>query len=1003
MWWEWNDDRAVVIAIFFFAIEITSNTQTKIFKRKHVYVNMANFAVSNVAVAFVDLATFDELESNYLCGGKDRVTYFMRETRKTSWFSQIPVNLNKGSGQVAFGQEFSVTVSRSGDYLTHAWLRIELPTVQLDQSEWMWGGASKQHSINVKNGNLRSDKVFSDNLNVTGENLYKLLGPSARIRWSKNLAHNMIQKLYLSFNELNAVEMNNSWFDFWAEFMLPSEKTTNYNEMIGNTSRWNNPMAYYATNFAKDYERYRFGYAAPGGVLILPVPLPFSKDTGTALPCAAIPYNEIRLHTVFRNWHDLLVVDYPYGRQYGSAGAPMLSQARREDSEQRLVQALYATWIGKLAYSPDIIRLKATELVRSQDSGNTSISDWLKTINNSNNSANSTAQTTLIASYKTLIDNWTTLIDGASINPPLGLSFYGVTGSTWNPTVPSNLASKYPTIKAGANFGLLATESQNDKPFSTFFPTQRALVNALSSGDFRAGVSSIRGGIGGASFTVGTVTNGAFTLAVQGATTFYNEISAHYSTKPFLSFHGDGAEQTKFAVVLRISNVNISNGVGTIDCAVVEGAPPTQGLTILSAAGTAMTAKAYSLTVNQETYATRDLFLRTTEFGNFRNLSDLVSTIKADYLNEQLKSLDGNVATAVALQMTELNEHIAGASLEDMSKPVFTGLNETFDSQGRLTGVTGVSFNKLTAEDFHTLRNEVCSWNGWAWIADYGRSEPPSVLKRFVEDFGETVSLSPSDVSKLAGGRAPEIVSANWWANYAIVHHSERQQMGKASRDILIEQYQRHSSQQFNLANKLSVDIRFAHAVRALFFAIQNTTFQGDGSTYTSVTDKVDFVGVDRTRTTFLPAIIDNVTLTYENTSRFGNMPSEYFTHVNPHWCASKNNITPGLHMYSYSLDIRNPDPNGHTNYSRLNNVNLMIEASSVAQKANQVWRVEDPSYQDMYTEYRDTISLKTSDAKKLGILPNHVVTRNTYTGVFYALSHTILRVSGGCVGFPLL
>jgi hypothetical protein len=355
------------------------------------------------------------------------------------------------------------------------------------------------------------------------------------------------------------------------------------------------------------------------------------------------------------------------------------------------------------------------------------------------------------------------------------------------------------------------------------------------------------------------------------------------------------------------------------------------------------------------------------------------------------------------MQLTELNEHIAGASLEDMSKPIYTGLNETFDSQGRLTGVTGVSFNKLTSEDFHSLRNEVCSWNGWAWVSDYGRSEPPSVLLRFVDNFGETVSLSPSDVSKLAGGRAPEIISANWWANYAIVHHSERQQMGKSSRDILIEQYQRHSSQQFNLANKLSVDIRFAHAVRALFFAIQNTTFQGDGSTYTTVTDKVDFVGVDRARTTFLQPIIDNVTLTYENTSRFGNMPSEYFTHVNPHWCSSKNNITPGLHMYSYSLDIRNPDPNGHTNYSRLNNVNLMIEASSVAQKANCVWRVEDPSYQDMYSEYRDTVSIKTNDAKRLGILPNYVVTRNTYTGVFYALSHTILRVSGGCVGFPLL
>jgi len=662
------------------------------------------------------------------------------------------------------------------------------------------------------------------------------------------------------------------------------------------------------------------------------------------------------------------------------------------------VQALYATWIGKLAYSPDIIRLKATELVRSQDSGNTSISDWLKTINNTNTSANTAAQTALITAYRTLVENWTGLLANPS-EGGLG-TFYGTT-STWSATKLDNPPGKfYPQVKAAVTNTLQADTAA----FTTFFGSPKALIAGLSSGDFRSGVSCFRGAI--SSTTIFTFTS-ATQITVTNAGTFFTEIAPHQTTKIYLSFHGDGDQQNKCPIVLRIVSVSQGQvqGQGTIDYAVVEGSQPATNATIgpTNTAGLVMTAKAYMLTVNQETYATRDLFSRTTDMGAYRNVSDLVSTIKADYLNEQLKSLDNNVATAVALQMTELNEHIAGASLEDMSKQVFTGLNETFDSQGRLTGVSGVSFNKLTADDFHTLRNEVCSWNGWAWIADYGRSEPPSVLKRFVEEFGETVSLSPSDVSKLAGGRAPEIVSANWWANYAIVHHSERQQMGKASRDILIEQYQRHSSQQFNLANKLSVDIRFAHAVRALFFAIQNTTFQGDGSTYTSVTDKVDFVGVDRTRTTFLPAIIDNVTLTYENTSRFGNMPSEYFTHVNPHWCASKNNITPGLHMYSYSLDIRNPDPNGHTNYSRLNNVNLMIEASSVAQKANQVWRVEDPSYQDMYTEYRDTISLKTSDAKKLGILPNHVVTRNTYTGVFYALSHTILRVSGGCVGFPLL
>jgi len=1001
---------------------------------------MANFAVSNVAVAFVDLATFDELESNYLCGGKDRVTYFMRETRKTSWFSQIPVNLNKGSGQVAFGQEFSVTVSRSGDYLTHAWMRIELPTVQLDQSEWMWGGPSKVYSINVANGNLKHDKVFGDNMSVTGENIYKLLGPSARIRWSKNLAHNLIQKLYLSFNELNAVEMNNAWFDFWAEFMLPSEKKTNYNEMIGNTSRWNNPMEYYATNFAKDYERYRFGYAAPGGVLILPVPLPFSKDTGTSLPCAAIPYNEIRLHTVFRNWHDLLVVDYPYGRQYGSAGAPMLSNSRRTDSEQRLVQALYATWIGKLQYSPDIIRLKSTDLVRTSSAGNVAIADWIKAVNMApTNATAGAAQSTILSEYKALSDAWDALLAlGKPGNSITNTGFY-VGGGTWTTsstyTQKSVSNKQYPKIVPdNAQTNLSITQTSFSK-----YANSIDIIDALSSGSFKD-TSCFKNRLSTSSGNLITFTDGSTSdsgvitvTSSSPAGSLFGTLKTQLATCPYLSFHGDGdANQFAVPVVLLVGISNeasyqltyrVVSGAFTGDktptttTTLANGSTSTVGSVISQSVGITarvaqstnpaiiMNATAIMMSANAETYNKRDLIMRTSSFGTYNNITELVQQIKSDYLNEQLKSINGNVATAVAMQLTELNENIAGACLEDPSKLVYTGApdGQKIDADGRLVDVSGVPFSKLTADDFHMLRNEACSWNGWAWIADYGLSDPPSIIKRFIDEFGETVSLSPSDVSKLAGGRAPEIVSANWWANYAIVHHSERQQMGKSSRDILIEQYQRHSSQQFNLANKLSVDIRFAHAVRALFFAIQNTTFQGDGSTYTAVTDKVDLVGVDRARTTFLQPIIDNVTLTYENTSRFGNMPSEYFTHVNPHWCSSKNNITPGLHMYSYSLDIRNPDPNGHTNFSRLNNVNLMIEASSVAQKANQVWRVEDPSYQDMYTEYRDTVSLKTGDAKKLGILPNYVVTRNTYTGVFYALSHTILRVSGGCVGFPLL
>ena len=77
----------------------------------------------NITSGFIDLATYDELEKS-LYGGLKSTSYFVRETRKSTWFTQIPVVLQRSSGCPDFGEEFSVSVSRAGDYLLDTWLRI---------------------------------------------------------------------------------------------------------------------------------------------------------------------------------------------------------------------------------------------------------------------------------------------------------------------------------------------------------------------------------------------------------------------------------------------------------------------------------------------------------------------------------------------------------------------------------------------------------------------------------------------------------------------------------------------------------------------------------------------------------------------------------------------------------------------------------------------------------------------------------------------------------------
>ena len=85
-------------------------------------------AQSNITSGFIDIATLDEIEK-YMYSGPDAIVYFVRSTLKSTWFTQIPVLLSRNNGNAGFGQEWSVSVSRAGDYLIHVWLRVVVPAV----------------------------------------------------------------------------------------------------------------------------------------------------------------------------------------------------------------------------------------------------------------------------------------------------------------------------------------------------------------------------------------------------------------------------------------------------------------------------------------------------------------------------------------------------------------------------------------------------------------------------------------------------------------------------------------------------------------------------------------------------------------------------------------------------------------------------------------------------------------------------------------------------------
>lgn len=241
---------------------------------------------SSTTTGFIDLATYDEPEK-YMYGGPDAVSYFVRVTRKATWFTQVPVTLARSSGTADFGQQWSATINRSGDYLLYAWLRVEIPSVQLNTS-----------------------------------NPY---GVDGRLRWTRNLMHNLIQDCTLTFNSLIAARFNNFHLDFWAAFTTPAGKLNGYNNMIGNIDDLTQP---HDTNTA-----------IPSAVLNLPLPFFFQRDSGVALPTAALPYNDIQINFSFRDYTDLLIVDdstpvagtnpsVPVQSSYLAGGVPSLSQAQ---------------------------------------------------------------------------------------------------------------------------------------------------------------------------------------------------------------------------------------------------------------------------------------------------------------------------------------------------------------------------------------------------------------------------------------------------------------------------------------------------------------------------------------------------------------------------------------------------------------------------------------------------------------------------------------------------
>jgi hypothetical protein len=172
-------------------------------------------------------------------------------------------------------------------------------------------------------------------------------------------------------------------------------------------------------------------------------------------------------------------------------------------------------------------------------------------------------------------------------------------------------------------------------------------------------------------------------------------------------------------------------------------------------------------------------------------------------------------------------------------------------------------------------------------------------------------------------------------AHYVLIPNGDREKFVAEKRiDQIIEQnyYKTHRGWSSSTSS-VYIDLHHPHTIRALYFGARNSNLRAEWSNYG--TDNPHFqsgLGVltlDLAGTEDTASPISTATLRYEGVQRFQHT-SDYFTHVSPYYFASNIPQEVGMHLISYSVDLKETNrPMGATNFARLSSVTLELDASN--------------------------------------------------------------------------
>ena len=184
-----------------------------------------------------------------------QITFFKAVYQRSTNFAMESI-LQLIDGNVTFGGNITVVVSRNGDLLGNMVLQVGLPS---DFSTY-----------------------------VNNSTSYDYLG------WIQGVGNYLVKYTSIEIGAQQIDEQYGQYMDIWSELNLNASQIPGYSQMVGKN---------YNGGIWQPYDV----SAEPGGRLFIPLQFWFCRNPGLAIPLIALQYHEIRVKITFEKFQNLLV------------------------------------------------------------------------------------------------------------------------------------------------------------------------------------------------------------------------------------------------------------------------------------------------------------------------------------------------------------------------------------------------------------------------------------------------------------------------------------------------------------------------------------------------------------------------------------------------------------------------------------------------------------------------------------------------------------------------